>query len=386
VNCLGANLPERWWQDKELFVAELDAHGTPSKIEEAHGVAANTLSKWRRKHGLPKLQPGNRPAPVLRDGHDDWLLEALKKQGDDATVEQIADAADVSPKRVREAAERLGHAGFRVEQAAGRIVLDRVLPDRDHLHTLSPKLFDGDLLRVGIVSDTHLGANEEALDELHLAYDIFQQEGISEVWHAGDWGTGVGMFKTHHAESKVHTAEAQVDYLVENYPARKGILTRGISGNHDLEGDFGRLGFDPVRPFAAQRDDIEYLGEYSAWLELREGTGSWVHLLHGAGGMSYSYSYKAQKLVDGYPSGRKPAVLIVGHWHVKGNIRARDVEVVWPGCFEWQSRFLKRLGLHPAVGLHPRDARRRRRIGGVVHAGLEAVLRWAQRCAAGGVA
>lgn len=77
-----------------------------------------------------------------------------------------------------------------------------------------------------------------------------------------------------------------------------------------------------------------------------------MHLLHGKGGMSYAYSYKAQKLVDGYPGGRKPAILIPGHWHVRGNIRARDVEVLWPGCFEWQSTFLKRLGLHPAVGFH----------------------------------
>lgn len=354
--CGCPELPVRWWQDEALHREVAGNHGGLEatnllEIERVHGsVRPNTLSKWRGIHGFPKLKPGTRPPETLSaPAEDGWLLAALRKLGDEATVDELADHADVSPRRVRGALERLGHAGYRVGAEGARVVLERVPPERLNLHTA---LFDGDTLRVGVVSDTHVGANEEALDELHLAYDIFAREGIAEVWHAGDWGTGVGMFRTHHAESKVHTAEDQVDYLVDNYPARPGIVTKGISGNHDLEGEFGRIGFDPVAALANRRPDIEYLGAYDAWLELREGTGSWVNLKHGAGGMSYSFSYKAQKLVDGYPSGRKPAALIVGHWHVRGNIRHRDVEVLWPGCFEWQSRFLKRLGLQPAVGFH----------------------------------
>jgi len=68
--------------------------------------------------------------------------------------------------------------------------------------------------------------------------------------------------------------------------------------------------------------------------------------------MSYAYSYKAQKLVDGYPGGRKPAILIPGHWHVRAAFESRSVQVLFPGCFEWQSQFMQRLGLHPAVGFH----------------------------------
>jgi hypothetical protein len=72
--------------------------------------------------------------------------------------------------------------------------------------------------------------------------------------------------------------------------------------------------------------------------------------------MSYAYSYKAQKLVDGYPSGRKPAILHPGHWHVEGTIQARSVRVTWPSCFEFQSVFMRRLGLHPVVGFHVIEA------------------------------
>ena len=337
-------LPDRWWRDKETLERVVREHGTTAAAARATGAGQSTISKWWLKHGLPKLPTG---APTTMPESDDaWLLSLLKRHRDDATVEQLADAANCAPRAIRDAAERLGLAGFRVNEDSGRVVLHRVAPDTTNVH---PGLFAGTDFRVGVVSDTHLCSNEEALDELHCAYDIFAREGITTVLHAGDIVTGRGIYRGQEIETKSYTLEGQVEYARENYPVRDGIQTLAISGNHDLEGEASRVGYDPVARLASVRDDLTYLGAYSAWLEFG---GAWVHLLHGKGGMSYAYSYKAQKLVDGYPSGRKPAVLIPGHWHVRGNIRARDVEVLWPGCFEWQSTFLKRLGLHPAVGFH----------------------------------
>lgn len=265
------------------------------------------------------------------------------------TVEELADALDVSPKRVRELLAVLRVEGFRVpeEDEPGGIRLQRIAPDKLNLHR---SLLEGRDLTIGLVSDTHLSSREEAVPELNLAYDVFAERGITEVWHAGDFTAGVDIFRTQASELKHHTFEQQVEYLVDAYPQRPGITTRGISGNHDIEGGFGKIGANPVAAMAARRDDIEFLGDYSAWVELPGG--AWVHLLHGKGGMSYAYSYKAQKLADSYPAGRKPALLCVGHWHVRGNIEARGIQVVWPGCFEWQSPFMTRLGLQPAVGFH----------------------------------
>ncbi len=351
-------LPDGWWRDRDLLAAEISRHTSNREIARAHGLNERTIRDWRKRHGFP---PSTNAGAATRLGptpdDDEWLLRALRRLGDSAAVNEIADYADVSPRRVREARERLKQAGYRLvdEPDTERVTLHRLPPSHDNLHQLDPGLFDGDRIRVGVVSDTHLGSREEALAELHLAYDVFAREGVREVWHAGDWGTGLGMYRTHHAEAVVHTAEEQVAYLAEHYPRRDGIVTRGIGGNHDLEGDLGRVGFDPVAVLARRRDDIDYLGAYNAWLELRPGAGSWVHLLHGSGGMSYAYSYKAQKIVDGYQAGRKPAVLIVGHWHVRGQFQARNVQVLFPGCFEWQSRFMVRLGLQPAVGFHILD-------------------------------
>jgi predicted phosphodiesterase len=339
-----------WYCDREQLLAEVEKHGSCAAAGRAHGVKPNTVvAAWNRL-GLPRREPGPKAEVVSLAAveHDDgaWLLALLKKHGDDATVEQLADAANCAPKTVRETAEKLGLAGFRIDSDDDRIVLQRVAPSKTNVH---PGLFAGTDFRIGVVSDTHLCSNEEALDELHCAYDVFQKEGITTVLHAGDIVTGRGIYRGQEQETKEYTIDGQAEYAIANYPARDGIITHVIGGNHDLEGEAGRVGYDPVKKIADARDDIDYLGAWDAWLEFG---GAWVHVLHGKGGMSYSYSYKAQKLVDGYPGGRKPAVLIPGHWHVRGNVRARDVEILWPGCFEWQSPFLKRLGLHPAVGFH----------------------------------
>ena len=345
--CGGDSLPKFWWHNPELLQQELDAHDDSLQtISSVHGgPSTRALSHWRNRHGIETLRRGPRPTRVPHD--DAWLIDALKRAGDRATVEQIADMADVSPKRVREAAARMASEGYRIDLGDHAVRLDRVVPDRINLH---PDLLSGETVHVGVVSDTHLGSHEQALDELNLAYEVFASEGITDVLHAGDITCGMGVFKGQDAEIHVHTLDEIRDFTVEHYPSAPGITTRLIGGNHDLEGDAGRVGLDIAAAVASKRDDIEYLGAYSAWVGMHGG--SWIHLLHGRGGMSYSVSYKAQKLVDGYPSGRKPAVLIVGHWHVRGNFEARGVEVVFPGCFEWQSRFLQRLGLMPSVGFH----------------------------------
>lgn len=350
---------EKWWHDGDRLRAEYEEHGTWAKVRNAHPEApsARYLRECWANAGLPRQRPGPKkefvPATDKSTDDEKKVLDALHKLGDEATIEAICDEADMPPGRVRAALELAGHDGYRIVTGDTTARLERVDPAPSA--KLHPSLFDGEHQRVGLVSDTHLGANEEALEELHLAYDVFAEQGITQVWHAGDWGTGCEIFRGHHSEAKVHTLDEQVRYLIDNYPRRDGITTRGISGNHDMQGLAGRAGFDPIVPFSNERPDIEYLGIYDAWFETRPGTGKWIHLLHGAGGMSYSWSYKAQKLADSYPSARKPAVLCVGHWHVKGNVRHRDVEIVWPGCFEWQSPFMKRLGLQPAVGFHILD-------------------------------
>jgi predicted phosphodiesterase/transposase-like protein len=348
--CRGDSLPDQWWQDKELLAAECAAHGTPREVSLAHGVAANTLSKWRSRHGLPKLLPGPTAKAEFVQRHDDaWLLEALRKRKNNATVEQLADLGDVSPRKVREALERLGHDGFRVAEEEGqRVLLRKVPPPSDNVHKM---LFAGETVRFGVVSDTHLGSKHERLEELHHAYNVFRDEGITDVFHPGDLVCGYGIFPGQANEVHVHTYAEQVEYAVANYPKVDGIRTRIISGNHDIEGDFGRVGANPVVAFCNQRDDFEFLGDYRASIELEQGTR--IYMLHPKGGMGYAADYKVRKLAEGFESGAKPNVMLIGHFHRRFDVEARGIHALLCGCFESGGSFGVRLGLSdPAVGFH----------------------------------
>ena len=273
-------------------------------------------------------------------------------------VETLADELDAAPRRVRAAIVALQDAGFRIPaEVAGEVELVKIPPSNsDTIRKLPLELLDGDLIRFGVVSDTHLCSKHCALDELHLAYDYFEREGIAEVLHPGDLVAGVGIFKGQHNEITHHTFEDQRDFAVEHYPKRTRITTRIIGGNHDLEGDFGAVGADPVKGVAHLRPDFDYLGPYSAWLELANG--AHVHLLHGKGGMSYSFSYKMQKLCEAYGAGRKPAALLLGHFHVQGSLEARGIQGLFPACFELISKqFGERVGHRNSIGFHVVEAR-----------------------------
>jgi predicted phosphodiesterase len=303
--------------------------------------------------GLPKLSNGGRQPGIVSESalaaNDAWLLAALKKLGNDATVEALANHADVSPKRVREALERLGHGGYRVaEEADERVVLRKVPPPTNNVHRA---LFAGDDIRFGVISDTHLGSKRERLDELHYAYDVLVDEGITDVYHPGDLVCGMGIFPGQINEVHQHTYDDQVQYAVDNYPVRKGITTRIVSGNHDIEGDFGRMGANPVVAFCNQRPDFEFCGDYQATFELEQGTR--INLLHPKGGMGYAADYKVRKLAEGFESGTKPNVLLVGHFHRRGAFEARGIQALLAGCFEGGGSFGARLGMSdPAVGFH----------------------------------
>jgi predicted phosphodiesterase len=354
MSCLGDDLPDYWYRDKDLFVRELAAHGdNDADVCRAHGLRApSLLSKWRTRHGLPKKSPGGKQQPlvvVAEQPDDAWLLAALKKRGDNASVEDLADFADVAPRKVRDALARLGHDGYRViEEEGQRVVLHRTPPPSDNQHRL---LFAGETVRFGVVSDTHLGSKHERLEELHHAYKVFEDEGITEVFHPGDLVCGYGIFPGQANEVNLHTYTDQVDYAVANYPKIAGITTRLIGGNHDLEGAWGKAGANPCVAVANQRPDIDYLGDYRATVELQQGTR--IYLLHPKGGIGYAADYKVRKLVEGFEGGAKPQVMLIGHYHRRFDVEARGVHCLLSGCFESGGSFGVRLGLSdPAVGFH----------------------------------
>lgn len=351
MGCLPEH-PEGWWRDPKLFAQEYEAHGSVNSMADAHQLAESALRKWRDRHGLPVRVPpraASRPLRVVEAPDDDgWLLDSVRKLGDAATVERIADHAERLPREVRAAQARLAEKGYRVEVDDSRIVLHRVPPPSENIH---PILFDGDTYRFAVISDTHLGSKHQKLAELRTAYEVIAAEGIDTVYHPGDLVCGSGIYRGQINDIFLHTYEDQVEYAVENYPRVDGITTHIICGNHDAEGEFGRVGANPVVAVCNQRPDMIYGGDFRASYEFAQGTR--LYMVHPKGGKGYALSYKMQKFAESFEGGSKPNVCLVGHYHSAGWFMSRSIQILYAGCFEGGGGLGYRVPLgEPAVGFY----------------------------------
>lgn len=199
--------------------------------------------------------------------------------------------------------------------------------------------------KFGVISDTHCCSINEQPHILQCLYDIFDDEEVSAVFHAGDMTAGNGnVFKGQISELKIFGVDKQIDYICNSYPM-KNFPTFVISGNHDMDA-YKNAGVDIVKSICDYRDDLQYVGKFGAWVNIE---GLSTYLLHGDGGSPVARSYKPQKLIDGFNS--VADITIMGHWHVFEHLPVyRGTVCILPGCTESQTDYLRRKGLAPNIG------------------------------------
>ncbi len=274
----------------------------------------------------------------LLDAFEGFTYEALRKRAKRLHLKKTHGAADQQPDE-RTMIDRLEALGYQLVKRA---------QITDHVHQIDTKRFEGNLVRIGVVSDTHLCSRHQQLTHLKSIYRRFADEGIDTVLHAGDLLEGIRMYRGWELEVLAHGADEQIAYAVTNYPREKGITTYLIAGNHDLS-FMTNAGINVVKRVCEQRPDMRFLGNYGAFLDLPGGMRAYLH--HGAGGVPYARSYRGQKLIENFPPGNKPKIVCSGHYHVTAILPDyRNVFFMHPGCFQSQTEFLRRLGLAPDVG------------------------------------
>jgi DNA polymerase II small subunit/DNA polymerase delta subunit B len=239
----------------------------------------------------------------------------------------------------QELLDELSHRGYFASKVPPQVTGKTFEPD--------VKRLSGDKYRFAVISCTQLGSKYQQLSHLYTFYSICKRRGIRVVLHCGDLVDGEKVYRGQEYELFVHGADAQRDYVVENYPKIEGISTKVILGNHD-ESFYKTAGYNIVKAVCSKREDMEYVGDYYATAKI---DGIKVALMHGAGGVAYARSYKLQKIVEQLAPEQKPHMLFVGHWHIQAHIPAyRNVEAFSMGCFQSQTPFLTRLGLFPNIG------------------------------------
>lgn len=208
--------------------------------------------------------------------------------------------------------------------------------------------WDGtEVIKFGLISDTHMGSKYSQLTYLHEFYDICAKEGIKDVYHAGDITEGLRMRIGHEYELYAVSADDMRDDVVKNYPKRDGITTHFITGNHDAS-IYKHVGYDIGQAIANLRPDMKYLGRDIAKVNLT--SNCTLELCHPWDGSAYSLSYKPQKRVEAMESDSKPNILAIGNYHKAEYFFYRNVHVFQTGCFQGQTPFMRGKNLSAQLG------------------------------------
>jgi predicted phosphodiesterase len=225
----------------------------------------------------------------------------------------IAEEAGLDPDllRLAEAAAAVHAKGIDVRLEHGEIVTETHPVDRDRTVSLD---IGKDHIRLGVVADTHGGSHYEQLSALRTFYRYADDEGVDAFVHVGDWTQGSDkMHLDQPYQVHTHGADQQVDYVARTYPrsSRPGVLTYGISGNHD-DSFLKDGGVNVLRRIAEHRDDIAYVGQTAAYLTFGRLN---LYAVHPRKGAAYAKSYHLQKFAEALPIGRLIHLLLMGHVH-----------------------------------------------------------------------
>ena len=286
----------------------------------------------------------------------DLLVVAIEKYLLDRKIAKkkaMEELFKITPSMLEDTIDELRVLGYNIMEDEMTVELKPLVRE------VSPVImsnYEGKMFRFGAIGDTHLCSIYERLDILYTLYDIFEKEGITTVFHAGNWIDGES--KKNYSELFVHGLEAQVDYFVRNYPYKPSIKTFFISGD-DHEGWWTQnIGFRDIGKYAVQRrkelgkDDLVYLGYLERDILIKHpetGKTASIRLAHPGGGSAYAISYTPQKIIESYIND-KPNVLLLGHFHKALQGFYRNVYYVLVGTTQDQTTFMRKKKLQAALG------------------------------------
>lgn len=296
-----------------------------------------------------------------RDGVQisDSLIEGVKValKRDSYTKTELADKFKTSPEKVQEAVDKLATYGYQISSRGqhGWRISAAIEPGTIEPLIIHPaENYHNKWYNFGVLGDTHLGSKHERLDVIEALYDRYAEEGITEVFHTGNWIEGE--FRMNKHDIKVFGMDAQIQYFLDKYPQREGITTYFVAGD-DHEGWYQqREGIEIGRHLEQSavgvgREDLKYLGYGEADVVLRAQSGErLMRVLHPGGGSAYALSYSAQKIVESYQGGEKPSVLLYGHYHKYDCNYYREVYCIGTGCCVDQSIFMRKQKIQAHVG------------------------------------
>ena len=157
------------------------------------------------------------------------------------------------------------------------------------------------------ISDTRLGSKSQQLAILNDIYRKAAEMGIANVILCGNISAGLKPMKDTETNF-IDDSQAQIDYIVNNYPKYEGITTYFISGKLD-DKHITKNNINIGKRISEVRDDMVYLGEDICDISIDRAK---MQVMNSRLMKTYTASYRTQQTVDAYRSEDKPDILLYG--------------------------------------------------------------------------
>lgn len=235
------------------------------------------------------------------------LLDLIRKEKNISTV---AAALEISELEVLGLIHSLIEDGYNIivkQYDDGIHLLNQGdLVDKD-VSTYSFETDNANEFKFVAISDTRLGSKSQQLAILNDIYRKAQEMGIHHVILCGNISAGLKPM-TDTESNFIDDTQAQIDYIVANYPKYNGITTYFISGKLD-DKHIATHNINIGKRIAAERDDMIYLGEDICDISIDRAK---MQVINSKLSKTYTASYRTQQTIDAYRSEDKPDILLYG--------------------------------------------------------------------------
>ena len=205
--------------------------------------------------------------------------------------------------------------------------------------------FDGKRVRIGHITDTHIGSLYTNPERIYQVFEEFKKEGVDFITHSGDVTEGMSNRPGHIYELSELGYAQQKAKAVEIFSQWTDTDIYAIDGNHD-RWFIKSGGAKVVEDIDKEVENFHFLGHDEGDISL--GGKATLKLWHGEDGNSYALSYRLQKILESLSGGEKPNILIAGHVHKYVSIFERNVFAISVGGLQRQTPWMrgKRIAAH----------------------------------------
>jgi predicted phosphodiesterase len=220
----------------------------------------------------------------------------------------------------------------------------RILPGLEKVPIIS---FEGKHIKIGVLTDTHIGHQKFSEDRLFQAFEEFRKEKVDFITHSGDVCEGMSHRPGHIYELDQLGYEQQKEYAIKLFSQWTDTDIYAIDGNHD-RWFIKSNGAYVVKDIDRRLENFHFIGHDEGDISL-DGRAT-LKLWHGEDGNSYALSYRIQKIIESFSGGEKPSILLAGHTHKYVKVFERNITAISAGCIEAQTSWMRGKRIAAAVG------------------------------------